>query len=137
MVLVPLLDVMAWYATPGVRVLVVSIPDIYRLWQLGRRSNVAVFSWALVPGCGSMLAKPRSNAAADDRRRHRVAARINAFNGQLAAACKAYRHCRWDGGEVHQVPFGLDLVDPVDHFHTNRSGQAKLTEVTYPGDFDW
>jgi lysophospholipase L1-like esterase len=123
---------------PQARILVVSIPDIYRLWQLGRQSDFAVLTWKMFPGCKSMLANPRSDAPSDNRRRRQVAARINAYNGELAAACRVYgEHCRWDGGKVHQLPVSMNLVDTVDHFHPNRKGQAKLADATYPGDFDW
>jgi lysophospholipase L1-like esterase len=123
---------------PEARILVVSIPDIYRLWRLGHDSLFALLSWTVLPGCRSMMVNPRSTAAADTGRRQRVAAQIRAYNRQLAAACKAHGpHCRWDGYAANRVPFSMDLVDPLDHFHPNLKGQARLAAVTYPGNFDW
>jgi lysophospholipase L1-like esterase len=122
---------------PKARVLVVSVPDLHRLWRLGHDEPAAVRAWNRGV-CPSMLAKPTSTAAADDERRDRVAERIDAYDDQLAEACEAYGgHCRWDGGAVHGVRFSLDLVNKGDYFHPNVKGQNRLADVTYPGRFTW
>jgi lysophospholipase L1-like esterase len=123
---------------PKSRVLVASIPDIYRLWQVGHDSPDAVRAWNRLHICPSMLADPTSTAPADEDRRRAVRDRVDNYDDQLKAACKAYgRKCRWDGGRVHQVRFGLDLVSHVDYFHPNAEGQKELSDVTYPGRFTW
>ncbi|MEV6348539.1 GDSL-type esterase/lipase family protein [Actinoplanes sp. NPDC051851] len=123
---------------PEARVLVVSIPDLYRLWQVGSRSNQAVKVWSRGGICPSMLADPTSTANADQERREAVRDRIDAYDQQLRKACSAYgEKCRWDGGAVHDVRFTLDLVNTVDYFHPNAEGQNELAEVTWPGRFDW
>jgi lysophospholipase L1-like esterase len=122
---------------PKARVLVVSIPDLYRLWELGHDDDRAVRAWN--DGvCQSLLANPTSTAAADDRRRRRVDDRVDAYNRELAAACKKYgKRCRWDGGRAHGVRFSLDLVNEIDYFHPDVEGQNELADVTYPGRFTW
>jgi lysophospholipase L1-like esterase len=122
---------------PKARVLVVSIPDLYRLWQVGRSDERAVRAWN--GGiCPSLLARPTSTAAADEARRRQVDKRIDAYNDALAAACRAYgKKCRWDNGEVHRVRFDLELVNRLDYFHPSSEGQARLAEVSYPGRFNW
>ncbi len=118
---------------PKARVLVVSIPDLHRLWQLGHGDSRAVRAWNRGI-CPSLLANPTSTAAADDQRRQRVAERIEAYNRELAAACRAYgRRCRTDGGAVHRVRFTLDLVNRLDYFHPSTEGQARLAEATWSG----
>jgi lysophospholipase L1-like esterase len=122
---------------PKARVLVVSIPDLYRLWQLGHDDAKAVRAWN-GGVCPSLLARPTSTAAADNSRRRTVADRVDAYDDELAAACAAYgKHCRWDGGRAHRVRFSLDLVNQIDYFHPNVKGQNELAEVTYPGRFTW
>jgi len=122
---------------PKARILVVSIPDAYRLWQLGHGDARAVRAWNLGI-CQSLLANPTSTADADDRRRRRVGAQIDAYNDALVAACEAYgKRCRWDGGSAHRVRFSLDLVNRFDYFHPNAKGQSRLAEVTYPSRFNW
>ncbi|GAA2478483.1 GDSL-type esterase/lipase family protein [Winogradskya humida] len=122
---------------PKSRVLVVSIPDIYRLWELGHKDANAVRVWGRGI-CPSMLARPTSTADADDDRRHKVKDRVAAYNTQLEKACAAYgKRCRWDGGSANRVDFSLNLVSKFDYFHPNFDGQKRLADVTWPGKINW
>jgi lysophospholipase L1-like esterase len=122
---------------PKARVLVVSVPDLYRLWQTGHTSPAARLAWALGE-CPSLLDNPTSTAPADNQRRQAVADRVDAYNRELAAACRAYgKKCRWDGGKVHSVHFTLNQVSTLDYFHPSKDGQKELASVTYPGKFTW
>jgi lysophospholipase L1-like esterase len=122
---------------PKARILVVSIPDLYRLWQLGHDNERAVRAWNHGV-CQSLLARPTSTAHADDVRRRQVDHRVDDYNDALAAACEKYGHrCRWDGGSVHRVRFSLDLLSELDYFHPDVAGQHKLAEVTWPARFTW
>lgn len=56
---------------PKARVLIVSIPDLYRLWQLGHADERAVRAWSHGV-CPALLASPTSTARADVRRRRQV-----------------------------------------------------------------
>jgi lysophospholipase L1-like esterase len=121
---------------PQARLLVVSIPDVYRLWQLEHTNRTAVRVWAH-GYCPSLLANATSTADADTARRLAVRDRIDAYDRELAGACAAYGpHCRYDGGAVHAVAFGTGLLAP-DYFHPNAAGQNELARVTYPGRFTW
>jgi lysophospholipase L1-like esterase len=123
---------------PRASILVASIPDLYRLWQIGRKNASAVRVWSRFHICQSMLADATSTAAADDARRKQVRDRISDYNDELRAACRAYgKHCRWDNGSVHEVRYDLSLVNQVDYFHPNAEGQREIAEVTYPGRFNW
>jgi lysophospholipase L1-like esterase len=123
---------------PSARVLVASIPDVYRLWQLGRADEHAVRAWNTFRVCQSMLAAPTSAAPADDQRRRAVRDRIDDYDDQLRQACRAYgRRCRWDGGRVHDLRFTLALVNHGDYFHPGAEGQRRLADATYPGRFTW
>jgi lysophospholipase L1-like esterase len=120
---------------PKARVLVVSIPDLNRLWEVGHTEERAVRAWARGT-CPALLANPKSTAQPDASRRAAVAKRVDAYNAQLAAACKAYgKLCTYDGGAAHRVRFDLDMVNRLDWFHPDSEGQKKLAEVTYPRRF--
>jgi lysophospholipase L1-like esterase len=122
---------------PGARVLVVSIPDVHRLWEVGHDDPRAVRAWGRGV-CQSLLANPTSTAGADDRRRRQVRDRVDDYNRELVAACREYGdHCRHDGGRAHRVRFTLGLVNKLDYFHPNAEGQQKLAEVTFPRRFTW
>jgi lysophospholipase L1-like esterase len=122
---------------PKARVLVVSIPDLYRLWELGHDNERAVRAWSRGV-CQSLLARPTSTAQADDDRRREVDDQVDAYNRALEAACDKYgKKCRWDGGRAHRVRFSLDQVNEIDYFHPDVEGQKKLAEVTWPDRFSW
>jgi lysophospholipase L1-like esterase len=123
---------------PRARVLVISIPDVKRLWQVGKGNAVARGAWSLLRICQSMLANPTSTAAADNARRDRVRQRVIDYNTQLAAACAAYGpNCDFDGNAVFNYPFTLGQVSSWDYFHPNASGQAVLASVSYRAGFGW
>lgn len=121
---------------PRARVLVVAVPDLNRLWAVGHSDRRAVRAWSLGV-CPSLLANPTSTAAADLRRRAAVGDRVDAYNGQLRAACAAYGDgCRYEAA-AHRVRFTLDMVNRIDYFHPNVAGQRRLAEATWPGRFRW
>ncbi|MEH0841609.1 GDSL-type esterase/lipase family protein [Micromonospora sp. CPCC 205711] len=116
---------------PKAKVLVVSIPDLYRLWEVGHTDGRASRIWR-TGICPALLANPTSSAAADRARRTAFRKRIDAYNDQLRAACRAYgSRCRYDGGAVHRVRFSLDEVNGLDWFHPNVAGQNRLAEVSF------
>jgi lysophospholipase L1-like esterase len=123
---------------PAAHVLVISIPDIKRLWEVGHTSSSARFAWSLFGICQSMLANPTSTTTADMARRDRVRQRVIDFNTQLAQACAAYgANCAFDNNAVFNYPFVLSQVSTWDYFHPNTSGQAALASVSYAAGFAW
>ncbi|MGK5445321.1 GDSL-type esterase/lipase family protein [Micromonospora sp. URMC 105] len=123
---------------PTAKVLLVSIPDIHRLWSVGRNSGSARSAWSTFGICQSMLANPTSTAQADVDRRARVRQRVVDFNTQLAQACAAYGpNCDFDDNAVFNYPFVLSQVSTWDYFHPNTSGQAVLANVSYAAGFGW
>jgi lysophospholipase L1-like esterase len=123
---------------PSAKVYVISIPDLKRLWQVGKGNAGALLAWSLFGICQSMLANPTSTAAADAERRDRVRQRVIDFNGQLAAACAAYGpNCAFDNNTVFNFPFTLSQVSGWDYFHPNATGQQALAAVTYAAGFNW
>jgi lysophospholipase L1-like esterase len=123
---------------PNAKVALISIPNVWQLWNVGHTSGSAVSTWGLFGICQSLLAKPTSTAQADVDRRARVRQRVVDFNGQLAAACVAYGpNCDFDDNAVFNYPFQLSQVSGWDYFHPNTSGQAVLASVSYAAGFGW
>jgi lysophospholipase L1-like esterase len=117
---------------PNARVFVSSIPDIKRLWYIGKDSSSARSAWSGFGICQSMLANPQSTAQADVDRRARVQQRVIDFNTQLAQACTAYgANCKFDGNAVFNYPFVISQVSGWDYFHPNKSGQTVLASETW------
>ncbi|WP_428966573.1 SGNH/GDSL hydrolase family protein [Micromonospora fluostatini] len=123
---------------PDARVLLVSIPDVHRLWTVGKDSGSARTAWSLFGICQSLLANPTSTSQADTDRRNRVRQRVVDYNTQLAQACTAYgANCRFDGNAVFRYPFALGQLSTWDYFHPNTSGQQVLATVSYGAGFGW
>lgn len=123
---------------PGARVFFASVPDVRRLWQIGRNNPLARTFWSAGRICQSLLVRPTSTRRADAERRSRVRARVIAYNRAAAAACAAFGpNCRTDGGAVFSYPFTLDHVSKWDYFHPNTAGQHILAAQTYDRGFTW
>jgi lysophospholipase L1-like esterase len=123
---------------PDAAVLIASIPDLKRLWEIGRTSSSARSAWSAFGICQSMLARPTSTQQADVDRRSRVRQRVVDYNAALARACTDYgARCRFDGNAVFSYPFVLSQVSAWDYFHPNTAGQRALAGVTYAAGFGW
>jgi lysophospholipase L1-like esterase len=121
---------------PHARVLVLSIPDLARLWQVGKDQPDVRRVWATYGICQSMLADPSDDGARAQARRDRVRARTRAYNAAMAAACDRHApQCRHDRNAVADHRFSLDDVSPADYWHPSRHGQATLAEVSWRAGF--
>lgn len=120
---------------PRARILVVSIPDLARLWEVGSDHDEVVATWERFEICQSMLDDARSSAPNAEARRDRVRARVAEYNRAMAAACARYPMCRSDGGAVFDYEFTLEMVSEADFWHPSFLGQRTLAEVTWGAGF--
>ena len=118
-------------ATPSVKILVASVPNIYHLWELYHDDLAAQAAWFTFGVCQTMLANPSSTATADVERRARVLQRIVDYNQALAEVCAQYRQCRFDGNAAFNANFTKADVLHFDYFHPSLSGQAKFAAGTW------
>jgi lysophospholipase L1-like esterase len=123
---------------PNAKVAVLSVPNVWQLWNVGKGSSSARSTWSLFGICQSLLANPTSTAQADVDRRARVRQRVVDFNTQLAQACAAYgANCDFDDNAIFNYSFSLSQVSTWDYFHPNASGQTVLATVSYAAGFNW
>ena len=122
---------------PNARIFVASIPDLQRLWYVGKGDWRARWVWAVGGICQTMLKNPTSTAQADVDRRARVRQRVIDFNSALRQSCARFVHCRYDGGAVFGYPFTFGMLSGWDYFHPNTTGQAALAQVSYAAGFGW
>lgn len=120
---------------PSALIFVASIPDVKRLWEVGRGNFAARTAWSTFGICQSLLASPTSNAAADVARRDRVQQRVIAYNSVLASVCAEQPVCLFDGNAVFGYRFTLSQVSGWDYFHPNPTGQHEIARVTYERSF--
>ena len=123
-------------ASPATNVLVISVPDVYQLWNLFKNSFWARFIWSSAGICQSLLANPGSIQAADVQRRAAVRQRNIDFNAQLAAVCAQFDRCRYDGNAAFNTAFTTGDVSG-DYFHPSVQGQAKLALVSWAAGYTW
>jgi lysophospholipase L1-like esterase len=124
-------------ASPETRVLVVTIPDIYRLWEIGHTNRAATSTWRRGT-CPALLANATSTAPADNVRRQQFRERIGEYNRELLRACREYGdRCKSDGSAVFDYRFELAKLSAVDFFHPNAAGQNDLARLTFPTRFGW
>ncbi|MFD3457754.1 GDSL-type esterase/lipase family protein [Streptomyces sp. NPDC058691] len=121
-------------ALPRTQVFVASVPDLLRLWDVGRRNALGRQIWKLGL-CPSMLADPESTSAAANTRRQTVRERVIAYNAALGQECARYERCRYDGGAVFDYRFTSAELSPWDWFHPSARGQARLAGIVYAAAF--
>ncbi len=122
---------------PDARIQLLSIPNVYRLWQVLHTNATARLVWSFAGICQSMLSNPNSTAPADTARRAAVLKREKQFNHVLAATCATYVHCRFDGDAVFDYPFAASDADTLDYFHPSIVGQSILAQTVWNVGFDY
>jgi lysophospholipase L1-like esterase len=125
------------HGLPAARIYVLSIPSVYRLWQVLHTNAGARFVWAAAGICQSMLANPNSTAQADVDRRAAVLQRETQFNATLKSVCARYVHCRFDGNVVFNYPYTASDANTLDYFHPSITGQTTLASVAWAHGFDF
>jgi lysophospholipase L1-like esterase len=115
---------------PNANILVASIPNVYRLWQVGHSYPLSVWYWDTAGICQSMMANATSTSATDEARRQTVLQRVKDYNTQLAQSCAAHTNCRFDSNAVFNWQFAYSDLS-WDTFHPSIAGQGKLAAATY------
>jgi lysophospholipase L1-like esterase len=116
---------------PDARIQVLTIPDLYRLWQIESGRFLARTAWRFLHPCEALLARPQSGAPEDVQRRSLVRNRMIGFNRVLGEVCADYVQCTFDGGAVFRTRFDRGDISSHDFFHPSRDGQERLAEVAW------
>jgi lysophospholipase L1-like esterase len=122
---------------PEAKILVVSIPDLLRVWFIGNNNPDAREAWSSFPICDSMLANPTSTDQADVDRRARVRQRVVDFNTALATVCAEVAKCKFDGNAVFDHQWTPSEISTIDYFHPSSAGQATIASLTYAAGYNW
>jgi lysophospholipase L1-like esterase len=116
---------------PKASIRVVSIPNVYRLWELFHADPNAVKAWRASHFCDTLLADPTSSAKADIDRRAAVRARVVDFNTVLAQVCAAYPRCRSDAQAAFHASVSTADVSTNDYWHPSIAGQFVTAKVVW------
>jgi lysophospholipase L1-like esterase len=120
---------------PDARILVVGVPDVYKVWEVAHGESQAQTIWTAFQVCQTMFQNPASTAAAAVERRARVRQRNLDYNTQLAEVCAQFIHCRYSAALAASTFQLTDLAE--DYYHPSIAGQAKLAAATYTQGFNF
>jgi lysophospholipase L1-like esterase len=114
---------------PGVRLLVVSIPDWYGFWQAYQGSAAAQSAWATYSNrCPDLL-----GASATSADRAAVQQRVSDLNAAIGSVCAQFSACSTDGGAVFRLWPTLPSGDlAFDAFHLSPAGEAAVAAALWP-----
>ncbi|MEW2633291.1 SGNH/GDSL hydrolase family protein [Streptomyces sp. NPDC048389] len=115
---------------PKAQVYVASVPDLKRLWSVGRGDALGSRIWELGI-CATMLGDAQDVSVLAEQRRDTVQQRVVAYNGVLEDVCAKDDRCRYDGGAVFDYRFTGAQLSRWDWFHPGREGQQRLAEIAY------
>lgn len=108
----------------GIKILLVSVPNMYHLWQLGQ--NDCGWLWDLSGACPDLLS---SYSTESDR--SSFVNRLNEINKTFIELQKKYStHIKHDVS-VANYKFEKEDVSTKDCFHPSLKGQSKLAEITW------
>lgn len=118
-------------ALPHARILALSVPNLYRLWQVGQASPVVATTWSDSGVCGALLARSSADTAADAARHSAVRQRVENYNQSIAELCAARPRCIGDHGAIYEESFTTAELSDIDYFHPSRAGQAKIAQLAW------
>jgi lysophospholipase L1-like esterase len=122
---------------PNAKILVVSIPDLYRTWQIGKDNPAAVSAWNGYHFCDSMFENPTSTNSADAARRMRVRQRIIDDNAVLEDECLSFANCKYDDDALFAHQWKPSEISTVDYIHPSATGQQVIADVTSAHSYNW
>ena len=116
---------------PEATILVMSVPDLHHLWEIGHANPQAVALWNSSPSCKNLLGAADDASAEATARRDAVAARVDEYNAAIVRACAAAQGCIDDGGAVFAYDFSSDEISGIDFFHPSVAGQRAIAEIAW------
>ena len=116
---------------PDASILVMSVPDLRHLWEIGHGNPQAVALWNSSPSCKNLLGAADDASAEATARRDAVAARVDEYNAAIVRACDAAERCVDDGGAVFAYEFSADEISGIDFFHPSVAGQRAIAEIAW------
>ena len=113
------------------RILVASIPNLYRMWSLSKNKIGARLIWAAAKICQSMLVNPTSTTTTNENRRLQVQAQVNTYNAVLQQECSLLPRCTFDNYAVANYSFTSTHISTADYFHPSVEGQRVMASITW------
>ena len=116
---------------PDATILVMSVPNLMHLWEIGHVNGQAVQAWNSSPSCKNLLGSADDASAEASARRAAVAARVDEYNAAIVRVCAAAERCIDDGGAVFAYDFSADEISAIDFFHPSIAGQRAIAGIAW------
>lgn len=113
-------------ANPDVKILVSSVPDVYRVWELSKDSSACQRVWSFIGLCSPLLGSDVSAAARLDFRD-----RWSHLNSSLDSVAALYPKNIKFSASLATYEFKKDDISTNDCFHPSLKGQSSLARVTW------
>jgi lysophospholipase L1-like esterase len=116
---------------PSAQINVLSLINVYQLWELFHTEKAAVETWEKLKICQSMLVNPTKLEKADEERRLEVKRREEEYDSVLRKVCAEHKQCRYDNGVGLKTVFTTNDVSTRDYFHPSIEGQALIAKTAW------
>jgi lysophospholipase L1-like esterase len=116
-------------ANPHAKILLVPIPNMNRLYELGKYKESCRVVWDLIPLC-----KPLFDWNVTDNERGQFAERVKDINSKLKEISELYPSNAFYYEVLEEVNFDEKHVSEIDCFHPSAYGQKMIAEYTFNRD---
>ncbi len=116
-------------ANPHAKILLVPVPNMNRLYELGKDKRKCRIVWTLTPLC-----RPLFNRDVTDNERDQFAERVKGINSKLKEISEQYPSNAFFYEILQEIDFDEKHVSEIDCFHPSAYGQKMISEYTFNRD---
>lgn len=116
-------------ANPKVKILLVPIPDMNRLYELGKDKNKCQRVWKLIPLCDPLFKKKLT-----DNERDLFSHKVKDINLKLKDISAKYPNNVFYYDFIADIQYDEEHVSEIDCFHPSPYGQKMISEFTFNRD---
>jgi lysophospholipase L1-like esterase len=116
-------------ANPKVKILLVPVPNMNRLWELGKDNKKCLAVWR-----GLNLCNPLFGRNVTDEGRERFSERIKGINSTLKEISEKYPTNVAYYDFLTEIEFDEEYISEIDCFHPSAYGQKMIADVTFNRD---
>ena len=109
---------------PEVKILMVPIPDMYHLWEIG--VDACGWKWDLFGACSSLLSSSRT-----ETERLEFKSRLDDLNKSLSKVQSKYKENIKFSKDLANYQFSKEDISSKDCFHPSLKGQNKISELSW------
>lgn len=117
-------------ANENVKILLVPIPHLVSLWEVGKDRKWCRFIWRAVPFCSALFGLTRN-----EDKRDIFMSRVEKMNNSLQEIADIYPKNISFNKALSFIELSKDMISRNDCFHPNLKGQKVISEYTWEPEF--